>query len=163
MPNAEYTSWTITLRPTVVFHDGTPCDGAALLMNLEAQYHSLLTGLVLKPVVDDIHPDRPADGDGEPEAGLGPLPLLPGRRDRRAGGLPDGPGDDQRQDRQATDNPIGTGPFKFKEWVPNTHFTATAWPGYWRKGLPYLDSITFKPIIDYTSRAEALSPAPSTC
>src|SRR5271154_5118450 len=23
-PNADYTAWTITLRPNVVFHDGTP-------------------------------------------------------------------------------------------------------------------------------------------
>jgi ABC-type transport system substrate-binding protein len=44
--------------------------------------------------------------------------------------------------------PIGTGPFIFQEWVPNDHFTATRNPHYWRPGLPYLDSITFKPIPD---------------
>ena len=34
VPNASYTTWTITLRPNVVFHDGTPCNGAALVTNL---------------------------------------------------------------------------------------------------------------------------------
>ena len=45
-------------------------------------------------------------------------------------------------------NPIGTGPFVFQEWVPNDHFTATKNPNYWRTGMPYLDSITYKPIPD---------------
>ena len=48
------------------------------------------------------------------------------------------------------------GPFVFKEWIPNDHFTATANPNYWRKGMPYLSQITFKPIPDEQSRAEAL-------
>ena len=32
--------------------------------------------------------------------------------------------------------------------MPNDHFTATKNPHYWRPGLPYLDSITYKPIPD---------------
>ena len=37
VPNSSYTAWTITLRPNLVFHDSTPCNGAALVTNLEAQ------------------------------------------------------------------------------------------------------------------------------
>ena len=55
-----------------------------------------------------------------------------------------------------TSHPVGTGPFVFKEWVPNDHFTATANPNYWRKGMPYLSQITYKPIPDESARAEAL-------
>ena len=47
-----------------------------------------------------------------------------------------------------TSNPIGTGPFVFQDWVPNSHMTATRNPHYWRKGYPYLNSITYKPIIN---------------
>ena len=59
---------------------------------------------------------------------------------------------------QATGNPsatlipVGTGPFIYSQWQPNDHFTATRNPNYWRSGLPYLDSITFKPIPDTTQR-----------
>ena len=35
-PNADGTAWTITLRPNVEFHDGTPCNGAALAANFKA-------------------------------------------------------------------------------------------------------------------------------
>ena len=55
-----------------------------------------------------------------------------------------------------TANPIGTGPFVFQDWVPNSHMTATRNPHYWRKGYPYLNSITYKPIINDDSRADAL-------
>ena len=55
-----------------------------------------------------------------------------------------------------TSNPVGTGPFVFQDWVPNSHMTATRNPHYWRKGYPYLDSITYKPIVNDGSRADAL-------
>ena len=51
---------------------------------------------------------------------------------------------------------MGTGPFVFKESIPNDHFTATANPHYWRKGMPYLSQITYKPIPDQNGRSEAL-------
>ncbi|MHB8595058.1 MAG: ABC transporter substrate-binding protein, partial [Acidimicrobiales bacterium] len=52
--------------------------------------------------------------------------------------------------------PVGTGPFSFISWIPNDHFTAQRNPSYWRSGLPYLDSITFKPIVDDQSRESSL-------
>ena len=49
-PNADYTAWTITLRPNLVFHNGTPCDGAALVANFEAQKAAALTGPALTTI-----------------------------------------------------------------------------------------------------------------
>ena len=59
-------------------------------------------------------------------------------------------------DKNGGMNPVGTGPFQFREWVPNDHFTATRNPHYWRTGTPYLDEITYRPILDDESRAAAL-------
>jgi peptide/nickel transport system substrate-binding protein len=66
------------------------------------------------------------------------------------------------KDKTACANhPVGTGPFMFKEWVVNDHLTVVKNPNYWRKDsagrpLPYLDQITFRPIIDPVQRLNAL-------
>lgn len=46
-----------------------------------------------------------------------------------------------------TRNPVGagTGPFQFVEWKRQDHLTIKKNPNYWRKGLPYLDEITYFP------------------
>jgi peptide/nickel transport system substrate-binding protein len=43
--------------------------------------------------------------------------------------------------------PIGTGPFKFKEFVPNSHVTLVANDAYF-EGRPHLDAMIFKVISD---------------
>ena len=48
--------------------------------------------------------------------------------------------------------PIGTGPFKFDEWVPGDRLVASRFEDYWQEGLPYLDGIVIKPIPDEQSR-----------
>ncbi|MCC6167229.1 MAG: ABC transporter substrate-binding protein [Caldilineaceae bacterium] len=48
--------------------------------------------------------------------------------------------------------PVGTGPFKFVEWIPGDSMTAERFEDYWREGLPYLDKIIVKPIPDEQAR-----------
>ena len=43
-PNADYTVWTIKVRPGITFHDGTPLDGAAVVENLIRAKNGFLTG-----------------------------------------------------------------------------------------------------------------------
>ncbi len=154
VPNSSYTTWTITLRPNVLFHDGTPCNGAALLTNLQAQAKSLLTGIVLNPTLKGITqtgPQAVAISFSKPWV---PFPYY------LAGGIGGQiayvVAPSMLANPNGTSHPVGTGPFVFKEWVPNDHFTATANPHYWRAGLPYLSQITYRPIPNEESRAEAL-------
>lgn len=53
-------------------------------------------------------------------------------------------------------HPIGTGAFRFVEYVPGDHVTLEANPDYWEKGLPYVDGVVFKPIPDETVRVTNL-------
>jgi ABC-type transport system substrate-binding protein len=52
-------------------------------------------------------------------------------------------------------NPVGTGPFKFVDWVKDDHVTLEAFDGYW-KGRPALDKIIFRVIPDPSARLLAL-------
>jgi len=49
-------------------------------------------------------------------------------------------------------NPVGTGPFRFVEWVKDDHLTIKRFDGYWEKGLPYLDEVIYRPIPDPSVR-----------
>ncbi|MBY4595752.1 ABC transporter substrate-binding protein [Ottowia caeni] len=52
--------------------------------------------------------------------------------------------------------PVGTGPFKFVKWVRGSHVELAKNTDYWRKGLPYLDGITYRVIPDAASRRLAI-------
>ena len=50
-------------------------------------------------------------------------------------------------------NPVGTGPFKFVEWKATDYLKVAKFDGYWKKGYPKIDSITWKPVVDNNTRA----------
>ena len=52
--------------------------------------------------------------------------------------------------------PVGTGPYIFKEWVPNVYSRYVRNPNYFHKGRPYLDEVVFKVIPTPQGRALAL-------
>jgi peptide/nickel transport system substrate-binding protein len=52
--------------------------------------------------------------------------------------------------------PIGTGPFKFKQWVQGDRILLERNPDYWQKGKPKLDAVTFRFISDPQAQAAAL-------
>jgi ABC-type dipeptide transport system, periplasmic component len=56
----------------------------------------------------------------------------------------------------ANATPIGTGPFKFKEWVKGSYIHLVRNDEYWKAGKPYLDAIYFRVIPDAASRAVAV-------
>jgi len=150
--NSTYDTWTLTLRPGVKFHDGSDLTATVVVNNYNALRASLLTGQALTQITSVTATDPmtvvyklEASNQGFP-AGLA----------TQVGYVVGQAMIDQAKANVANPTPIGTGPFVFKEWQPNNHFTGTKNPNYWRKGLPYLDQITLKPIPDTIQREATL-------
>ncbi|KAF1021618.1 MAG: Oligopeptide-binding protein AppA [Paracidovorax wautersii] len=60
------------------------------------------------------------------------------------------------QTNPANNKPVGTGPFRFKEWRKGQYIELERNPDYWDAGKPYLDRLIFRVIPDAASRAAAL-------
>jgi ABC-type transport system substrate-binding protein len=144
-----YMQWTIKLRPNVTFHDGSPLTADVVKVNLEGVAASPLTGPALFNM-DKVTVVDPMTVMITTKSPWVPFPIYLTEQLGHIAALK------QLADTSGKATPIGTGPFMFKEWVPGDHFTAVRNPNYWRSGLPYLDSITFKPIPDPQSRGNSL-------
>jgi len=53
-------------------------------------------------------------------------------------------------------HPIGTGPFKFVEWVKGDRISLEAFEDYWDEGLPKVAKLTFRPIPEESTRIAAV-------
>ena len=53
------------------------------------------------------------------------------------------------------EHPMGTGPFKFVEWVKGDHITMEANMDYWR-GAPKIQTVIFRPIPESATRVAAI-------
>jgi peptide/nickel transport system substrate-binding protein len=160
--NEDSTVWTITLREGVTFHDGTDLTAEVVKNNLDAYRGAyparspLLTTFVFEPIqsVDVIDPLTVQVTLKEPWVSFDAT--LWG--DGRFGMMAQAQLDDTSS---CAENLIGTGPFKFVDWVPNQKFTAEKNPDYWATDaagnqLPYLDEIEFRPIVEEDQRQNAL-------
>jgi ABC-type transport system substrate-binding protein len=137
-PHANYTVWDITLRPGIKFHDGTPLDATAVAGALNAEKASVLTSSSFQ-LVDSISVKDPTTVELKMNS---PWVALPAALTSQIGMIA-APSQIASGDTQ---KPIGTGPFTYGQWIPNNVFQVKKNPSYWRKGLPYLAEIDFKPI-----------------
>lgn len=150
-PNADFTQWTVKVRPGVTFHDGEACDAAAIKKNFEAQRASILTG----PVFANVSAIDIVDGLTVKLTMSQPWSTFPDTMTTQPGAVaapamidaPDG----------GVRHPIGTGPFSFENWVPDNKLEVKKYAGYWRQGYPLLDGVEFQVLPDLTSRSAALT------
>ncbi len=161
-PNDDFTVFTIKLREGIKFHDGTDMDAEVVKNNIDAYRGTYpnRSPLLFRFVMDDIADVTVVDDLTLDVSAKTPWPSLPsflnlGNRFAISAQA-------QLDDPDTCDsNLIGTGPFVLDEWVPNDHFTASKNPDYWQSDedgtqLPYLDKITFKPIIEADARTNSL-------
>jgi len=161
-PNDDFTEWTIALRDGVKFHDGTDLTAEVVKNNLDAYRgtyparNPLLFRIVFDNIqsVDVVDPLTVRVTMKEPWVSFDSYLYSSGR----LGIMAQAQLDDAST---CATNLIGTGPFKFVDWVPNQRFVAEKNPDYWATDeegnqLPYLDEIEFRPIVEVAQRLNAL-------
>lgn len=150
-PSQTWNVWTIKLRQGISFHDGTPFNADAVVEHWQRMLapKSRFSGA---PYIEPIHSVARIDEYTvrfdlkHPWAAFMPMLSAP----QWIGAYIPSP----KAVRDGTQNnaPVGTGPFIFKEWHANDRLVATKNSNYWRKEMPFLDSVVFRPISDLETR-----------
>jgi ABC-type transport system substrate-binding protein len=143
-PNDDFTEWTLTPRPGIEFHDGTPFDADALMDHFTRMRASGLVGLTLDDVVD-----HQKVGETVVLAMSRPWSHFPLFLAGPAGYVasPTWLAAVDAGAAEATE-PVGTGPFVYADYRPGDSFTMTRNDDYWLTApdgdaYPYLDEIEF--------------------
>jgi peptide/nickel transport system substrate-binding protein len=152
-PNSDYTQWTITLRPDITLHNGRPVDAGVVKANFEYLKASTLTSSAFEPV-DSFETSGPLDVIVNMNR---PWVNYPFSLATQIGVV----SDPEWLTTGSKDHPIGTGPFVFQQWVPDSKLTVTKNAEYWQTDaqgtrLPYLDEVEFRPLPDNDSRSASL-------
>ena len=158
-PNADFTQWTLKLRPGITFHDNTPLDAEAIRKGM-MEYHKaqgsqtsgttqVITGVtVVDPLTARYDLAGPNGAFPSLLTGVIGMPFSPAAVEA-AGGK-----------EKFSSGPVGggAGPFMFVSWQRDNALVMKKNPNYWQKdkGLPYLDQITTRPIPDEDARLATL-------
>lgn len=130
------------LRQGVKFHDGTAFDSEAVKWNIEHRLNPQ-TASPSRPLLAEQIASVATDGPTRVVINLkGPAPNLLGMFAQREGFMIS-PAAAAKHGKELGTNPVGTGPFVFKEWDPGNRLIVDKNPNYWEPGKPYLDRIVF--------------------
>ncbi|QPC45789.1 ABC transporter substrate-binding protein [Mangrovibacillus cuniculi] len=150
--------YTLKLREGVTFHDGTPFNAEAVVFNFERwkggskeqfyYYNSQFGEVISEVVADDEYTvtfklTRPL-APFYKNLAMSPFAIA-------------SPAAIEQFGDKFNENPVGTGPFVFKEWKRNDRITIEKNPNYWEEGLPKLDTVIFRAIPDNSARVNALA------
>jgi peptide/nickel transport system substrate-binding protein len=157
------TAWTyptpteldFTLRTDVKFQDGTPFNADAVVFNINRILNTPSSPRLSEiSTVKDVAAIDASHVRFDLKSAFAPLLLT---LTDRAGMMLSPTAVQQLGDTALATTPTnaGSGPFMFKEWVKGDHLTVLRNPHYWQKdsqgvALPYLSSVTYRPITDGT-------------
>ncbi|MBI4319409.1 MAG: hypothetical protein HY675_13050 [Chloroflexi bacterium] len=147
------TTWVFQLRKGVKFHDGTPFNAAAVKTNLDRLVNPD-TKSPRRNLFDMIKAvEAPDENTVRVRLAYPYQPLLANLAMSNAHMM--SPAALEKYGKDVGRNPVGTGPFVFKDWVSGDRITLEANKDYWR-GRPNLDSLVFKFGTDSPTRVNLL-------
>ncbi len=146
-------TWTFKLRPNVKFHDGTPLNSQAVKATFDHIFdkNTLATRRANYTLIKDIETPDDLTVRFKTDPASPDLPFL----------MADGsakiisPTALQKFGKDFGRNPVGTGPFKFEEWVPNDHVSGVINQDYWG-AKPGVRRFVYRPIPEAAGRVVAL-------
>ncbi|MCA9860582.1 MAG: hypothetical protein KC438_12710, partial [Thermomicrobiales bacterium] len=131
--NPDDTTYVFTLREGVTYHDGTPVTAADVqfsferVVEKETVWSSRLTNVESYEVIDDRTISvKLAEIQADFLDGLTQISII-----------------SEAIAADIENNPIGSGPFRFVEWVPNDHISLEANPDYFIDGQPGVATLRF--------------------
>ena len=154
-------SWTVSpdgktyrfkLRSNVRFHDGTPMEAADVVASIERVLNkdigsplaSRLAAVEGVGAIDATTVElRLKEAQAPLLVSIATIAIVPRRMQADKDSL-------QRQ-------PVGTGPFAFAEWQPNSFIRLAKHAGYWGAGQPKLDGVKFNLVPESATRQVGLS------
>ena len=153
--DATFSTWTIVLRDGIKFQDGTPLTADVVANNITRWTKSALLGAAFTNIatVTATNPTTVTVTTKVPWPEFASFLYSDGRVGIAAQAQLDSP--------DCATKMIGTGPFKLDHWTPNQELVVVKNPDYWQKDakgtqLPYLDKITFKPVLEAAQRVNGL-------
>ncbi|MDN5925884.1 MAG: ABC transporter substrate-binding protein [Hyphomicrobiales bacterium] len=144
--------WRFELRKDVKFHDGKPFTAEDVKFTLD--YILAPDSLYgTKARISQVEKTEIVDNTTVLIHTKGPFPTL-------TRGLSDIPIEPKHYVEKVgregmTAHPVGTGPFKFEEWVPGDRYSLTAFDGYW-DGKPPSGRLVLRQIPEGSTRVAAL-------
>jgi peptide/nickel transport system substrate-binding protein len=139
-------TWVFTLRKGVKFSDGTPFNAQAVVYNWDRDLKSACT---CKPVF--LSPPKiSATGPYTVQLSLSYVdaPLLADLQDDIFDWIASPAAVQKMGEKAFALKPVGAGPFTVVSDSPSSQLVLKANPHYWQKGLPYLNTLIFKPVLD---------------
>jgi peptide/nickel transport system substrate-binding protein len=146
------TEYTFYLRQDVVFHNGEPFNADSVVFtweraaNAEYEYSYFFTNADSVEKIDDytVKVTTPEPDSTFLRIMADYWAMIPPKYYEEVG------------EEGFVENPVGTGPFMFVEWVKGDHITMEANPNYWRDGLPKVQTLIFRPIPESATRVAAI-------
>jgi len=147
-------SYTIKLKKGVKFQDGTDFNAEAVKVNLDRAsnpdnhlkrynlFKSIAATEVLDPYTIKIILKQPFSAFINTLASPAAAMISPAAL--------------KKYGKDIGFHPVGTGPYELDNWNQTDYVKVKKFDGYWKKGYPKLDSITWRPVVDNNTRAAML-------